>query len=194
LNFWVIDQDVASASVRCGALRHAWTVWCDLREDEIMKLAQTIMVLGVASVALTANNALAEKCNGYAMTKSMKPILMRETPDGAKVKWYTSEGIFFVANPQNHPANGVNRICAGGLQIAPDGKSGSGTGSCTYADMDGDVYHLIWNSTFGKGTWKIVGGTGKFEKFTGNGTYKLAKRYQNSLGTSTWEGECNLAK
>ena len=152
------------------------------------------IVLGILLVIPLASQALAEKCNGYVISKSLKPIFMREAPDGSKISWYSSEGIFVVLNPANHPANGVNRICGGGLKIEPDGKSGWGMGSCSYTDMEGDVYHLSWQSTFVEGTWKIEGGTGKFEKFAGQGTFKPAKRFQNSWGTSIWEGECSLGQ
>jgi len=159
-----------------------------------VKIVMGAAVFGIAAVALVASDALAEKCSGYVVSKASSPILMREAPDGSKVQWHSGEGIFVVASPDNHPANGVNRVCGGGLKIAPDGKSGWGMGSCSYTDMDGDVFHLSWQSTFVEGTWNIEGGTGKFEKFTGHGTFRPAKRYQNFWGTSTWEGECSLAE
>jgi hypothetical protein len=161
-----------------------------------MKVVKTIVVLGATMVALAANEALAEKCNGHVISKPLKPILMREAPDGSKVQWFSSEGMFVVANPNNHPANLVNRVCGGGFKITPDGKSGSGKGSCSYADLDGDVFHLAWQSTFTEGTWEIVEGTGtgKFKNFSGQGIFRPMKRFENFWGGSTWEGECNLPK
>ncbi len=159
-----------------------------------MKIVKTIIVLGAAAVALAANDVLAEKCSGYVVSTPLKPILLREASDGSKVQWFSSEGIFIVARPENHPADRVNRVCGGGFKVVPDGKSGSGMGSCSYTDMDGDVFHLAWQSTFTEGTWKIVGGTGKFEEFSGHGTFKPAKRFEKFWGSSTWEGECDLPK
>jgi len=149
-------------------------------------------VLGAIVVALAATDALAEKCSGYVTSKALDPILMREAPDGSKVVWISSEGTFIVSEPANHPANLVNRVCGGGFKIAPDGKSAAAVGTCSYADMDGDAFHLSWQSTFVEGTWKILGGTGKFEKFTGQGTFRPAKKYDNSWSVSMWEGECSL--
>ena len=159
-----------------------------------MKMLKTIVVLGIATFGFTANDAFAAKCNGHVISKPLNPIFLREAPDGSKVQWLSSEGIFIVSNPANHPANWVNRVCGGGFKIAPDGKSGAGEGSCSYADLDGDVFHLGWQSTFAEGTWRIVEGTGtgKFTNFSGRGTFRPKKRFENFWGGSTWEGECNL--
>lgn len=159
-----------------------------------MNMLKTIIVLGSAAIWSTANGAMAEKCNGHVISKPLSPILLRAAPDGSKVQWFSSEGIFIVTNPENHPANWTNRVCGGGFKVAPDGKSGTGIGSCTYADLDGDIFHLAWQMTFTGGTWSITEGTGtgKFTKLSGHGTFKPKKRFDNQWGGSTWEGECNL--
>jgi hypothetical protein len=159
-----------------------------------MTISKCAVVLGVTLSTFIATNARAEKCNGYVVSKAHAPITMREAPDGSKVKWLSSEGLFIVLSPANHPANMVNRICAGGMKIASDGKSGAAVGTCTYTDMAGDVFHLSWQSGFAEGTWEIVGGTGKFAGMTGNGKFWPSKRFDNHWGKSTWEGECNLAQ
>lgn len=159
-----------------------------------MKFVKSFLVLSSAMIALAANDALAEKCNGYVISEPLKPILLRKAADGSKVMWMSSEGVFIVAKPANHPANLVGRVCGGGFKIAPDGKSGSGQGSCAYADHDGDAFHLNWQTTFIAGTWKLAGGTGKFENFSGEGTFRPSKKFENMWSSSTWEGECNLRK
>ena len=159
-----------------------------------MTFIKKIALIGATTIALSSNEALAEPCNGHVISKPLPSILLKEAPDGSKATWVSSEGLFIVASPQDHPANWVNRVCGGGFKIAPDGKSGEGMGTCVYADMDGDVFHLAWESTFVEGTWKITGGTGKFENISGSGTFKPKKRYDNSWGGSTWEGECNLGE
>ena len=157
---------------------------------------KSAVALGFALTAFTANDAWAEKCNGYVVSKALSPITMREAPDGSKVKWIGSEGLFIVLNPVNHPANMVNRICAGGIKIAADGKSGAAAGSCTYTDMAGDVFHLSWQSGFTEGTWKIVSGTGtgKFASLSGSGKFWPSKRFDNQWGKSSWEGRCGFAQ
>jgi hypothetical protein len=159
-----------------------------------MKAIKSMVALSVVVVALTATDALAEQCSGYVTSKALDPILMREAPDGSKVVWISSEGIFIVSEPADHPANLVNRVCGGGFKIASDGKSAAAVGTCSYADLEGDAFHLSWQSTFVEGTWTISGGTGKFEKFTGQGTFRPAKKYDNSWSVSMWEGECSLPK
>ena len=157
-----------------------------------MKSIKYLAVLSLAIASSSANDAWAEKCNGYVTSKALDSIIMQEAPDGSKVQWVGSEGIFIVLNPVDHPANLANRICAGGMKIAPDGKSGAAVGSCTYTDKEGDVFHLNWQSGFTEGTWEIVSGSGKFAGTTGSGMFWPSKRYSNLWGTSTWEGECDL--
>jgi hypothetical protein len=159
-------------------------------------ILNSLAALGLALTVFTADDAWAEKCNGYVISKAFAPITMREAPDGSKVKWISSEGLFIVLNPTDHPANMVNRICAGGIKIAPDGKSGAAVGSCTYTDMEGDVFHLNWQSGFTEGTWEFVSdtGTGKFTGISGRGKFWPSKRFDNQWGKSTWEGECSFAQ
>jgi hypothetical protein len=161
-----------------------------------MKTLNSVAALSLVLTTFVSNNAWAEKCNGYAISKALAPITMREAADGSKVKWIGSEGLFIVLNPADHPANMVNRICAGGIKIAPDGKSGSAVGSCTYTDMEGDVFHLNWQSGFTEGTWEFVSdtGTGKFTGISGKGKFWPSKPFDNQWGPSTWEGECSFTK
>jgi len=159
-----------------------------------MKIVKTIAVLGMATIALATNEARAEPCNGHVVSKALPSILMREAPDGSKVIWVSSEGLFVVDQPEDHPANWVNRICGGGMKMAPDGKSGAGMGTCSYADMGGDVFHLTWQLSPSGGTWQVTSGTGKFEKMSGSGTFTPRKRYDNHWGASTWKGECSFGE
>ena len=57
-----------------------------LREGKIMKFVKIGAVLGTVTVALAANDALAEKCSGYVVSKPLPPIALRDAPDGSKVK------------------------------------------------------------------------------------------------------------
>ena len=159
-----------------------------------MNTLKSVAALSLALAVFATNNAWAEKCNGYVISKALAPITMREAPDGSKVKWVGSEGVFVVLNPPNHPANLVNRVCAGGIKIAPDGKSGAAAGSCAYTDMVGDVFHLNWQSGLSEGTWEIVSGSGKFAGLAGNGKFWPSKRFDNLWGTSIWEGECSFTQ
>jgi hypothetical protein len=62
--------------------------------------------------------------------------------------------------------------------------------------MEGDVFHLNWQSGFTEGTWEIVSntGTGKFMGISGKGKFWPSKRFDNQWGPSTWEGECGFSK
>ena len=152
-----------------------------------MKFVKFGAVLGAVTIALAANDALAEQCSGYVVSKPLPPIALRDAPDGSKVKWFSSEGIFIVDSPKDHPANRVNRVCGGGFKIAADGKSGLGVGSCTYTDFAGDVFHLSWQSTFIEGTWKIIGAQE-------NSRTSLAKAHSSQPRGSRISGAARLGK
>lgn len=151
-----------------------------------------LVVFATALFGLVAVDASAEPCSGHVISKPLPTITLREAPDGSKAVWVSSEGLFIVSKPKNHPANWVNRVCGGGMKIAANGQGAAGEGSCSYADMDGDIFHLAWQLSASKGTWQVTSGTGKFEDMSGSGTFKPMKRYDNLWGGSTWEGECNL--
>src|SRR5690242_16739169 len=58
----------------------------------------------------------------------------------------------------------VSGECVGSLMTTPDGKT-QAAGSCARRDKEGDVLNEEWVSNDGtgnRGTWKNVGGTGKF--------------------------------
>ena len=73
-----------------------------------MKIVKTIAVLGMPPRSRwQTNEARAEPCNGHVVSKALPSILMREAPDGSKVIWVSSEGLFVVStNPKTTPRTG----------------------------------------------------------------------------------------
>jgi hypothetical protein len=80
--------------------------------------------------------------------------------------------------------------CAGALTTASDGKM-QGHGHCIRKDKDGDVYNEQWNLAPGadKGSWILVGGTGKYAKMTGEGWWQVAMS-QGKASAVRWVGTC----
>lgn len=70
--------------------------------------------------------------------------------------------------------------CAGKYEYMPD-KTWKGSGGCTATFPGGDKVFLTWEESSASKEWpyKVTGGTGKFEKASGGGTYS----YENLTDT-----------
>ncbi len=85
----------------------------------------------------------------------------------------------------------VSGECIGSFLTTPDGKTQS-SGYCARKDKDGDVLNEEWVSTDtagDKGTWKLVGGTGKFARAAGTAQWEFIQ-LQGKMGAVRWVGNC----
>jgi hypothetical protein len=73
--------------------------------------------------------------------------------------------------------------CAGKYEYMPDG-SWKGSGTCTYIYKGGDTLKDSWEegSHLKEYTYKNTGGTGKYQKASGGGTYTLEELTHTLLG------------
>ena len=81
--------------------------------------------------------------------------------------------------------------CGGTLLTTADGKI-QGWGHCARKDKDGDVLNEAWVLPLGtepKGTWKNVGGTGKYANAAGTGSFEVVMS-QGKMGAVHWVGNC----
>ena len=81
--------------------------------------------------------------------------------------------------------------CVGTFLATPDGKL-SGSGSCARADKDGDVLNEEWikpAATEFKGTWRNVGGTGKYASNAATAQWQGIMS-QGKMGAVRWTGTC----
>ena len=88
----------------------------------------------------------------------------------------------------NHLASGE---CIGAFITSLDGKT-NGRVWCARRDKDGDVLYeeSVTNGGNGmKGTWKNVGGTGKFAKASGSAEWEVTL-LQGKLASVRWSGDC----
>jgi hypothetical protein len=91
-------------------------------------------------------------------------------------------------NAPNHLASGE---CIGSFLTKPDGKTDARV-FCARRDKDGDVLNEEAMSVGGdgsKGTWKNVGGTGKFKNATGNAQWEVIP-LQGKMAAVRWAGNC----
>jgi hypothetical protein len=64
-------------------------------------------------------------------------------------------------------------------------------GECSGADRDGDVYNEQWNLAPGaeKGSWKLVGGSGKYAGISGSGWWQVIMS-EGKMAAVQWVGTC----
>lgn len=85
----------------------------------------------------------------------------------------------------------VSGECVGSFLTTPDGRT-QGSGTCARRDRDGDVLNEEWVTTggsAGKGTWKNVGGTGKFSGAADTAQWEFMP-LQGKMGAVRWVGNC----
>jgi hypothetical protein len=114
----------------------------------------------------------------YEITKGTKMAVWR----GASVT---------ISDDASAPYHMVVGECIGTLIYNPDG-TGQGSGFCARADKDGDVLNEEWVRFYGtesKGTWKNVGGTGKFAKAANTAKWEDIWE-QGKAGATRWVGDC----
>jgi hypothetical protein len=96
-----------------------------------------------------------------------------------------------VSDDQSAAFHLISGECVGSFLTGPDGKT-QGSGSCARRDRDGDVLNEEWVTTGGsggKGTWKNVGGTGKFASAANSGQWEF-NPLQGKMAAVRWTGNC----
>lgn len=96
-----------------------------------------------------------------------------------------------VSDDPNAPYHLAAGECIGQLLVTPDGKT-QGGGSCARKDKDGDVLNEEWVLPAGtefKGTWKNVGGTGKYANAADTAQWQVIMS-QGKMGAVRWMGNC----
>lgn len=96
-----------------------------------------------------------------------------------------------VGDDSSAPYHMVSGECIGTFLTGPDGKT-QASGYCARRDKDGDVLNEEWVATDGagaKGTWKLVGGTGKFARATGTAQWEFTQ-LQGKMAAVRWVGNC----
>jgi hypothetical protein len=149
-----------------------------------------LVVLGMLAAACASPGiGLAAKCSGYNVNHmiSWEPI---ELSKGETLTTFKHSSIFVSDDPNStyHLAAGE---CGGTLITAADGTI-QGGGNCSRKDKDGDIYHEQWTFPAGKefkGTWKLVGGTGKYSNATGAGSWEVVMS-QGKMAAVKWLGTC----
>ena len=155
-----------------------------------MKTTKKLVCLGCLAVGFVSPAvSFADKCAGNNINNlvSWEPTEIGKGTTLAIMR-ITSVSVSDDPSAANHLVSGE---CVGSFLTGPDGKT-QGSGSCARRDKDGDVLNEEWVSTDGagaKGTWKNVGGTGKFAKAASTGQWEFTQ-LQGKMASVRWVGNC----
>jgi hypothetical protein len=150
---------------------------------KIICLASVLLACGVPSISL------AGKCAGTNINNTMawEP---NEIAKGTTLAIFRATSVT-VGDDQSAIYHLVSGECVGSFLTTPDGTT-QGSGSCARKDKDGDVLNEEWmtvGGTGGKGTWKHVGGTGKFAGARNTGQWEF-NALQGKMAAVRWTGNC----
>jgi len=147
-------------------------------------LKRIALVLMASALCIASGVSFAAKCAGTNINNlvSWEPT---EIEKGTKLSTLRITSVTVNDDPKapNHLVSGE---CIGSLLIKPDGKTAR-------KDKDGDVLNEEAWSTDGdgsKGTWKNVGGTGKFRNATGTAQWEVIP-LQGKMAAVRWAGDCS---
>ena len=142
----------------------------------------------VVSIALPSIAFAADNCSGYYL-ETNETTESTEIAKGTTLLSFRSTNIGVTDNP-NDPMNMTAGECSGAGIVTPDGKF-QGRGLCVRKDKDGDVFMWQWDAPAGaqRGTWAVVGGTGKFANTKNSGWYEPSLS-QGKMSGGRWGGTC----
>jgi hypothetical protein len=155
-----------------------------------MKTAKKLIYLSLLA-AWCAGPAvsLAGKCAGTNIN-TMLSWEPNEISKGTTLTTFRHTSVI-VSDDVSAPYHLLAGECIGAFLGTPDGKM-QGSGSCARKDKDGDVLNeefVMPAGTDFKGTWKLVGGTGKFANAAGTAQWQVIMS-QGKMGAVRWVGNC----
>ena len=99
---------------------------------------------------------------------------------------YEMHGVLAQDSEGNFPASSASTRCVGSFH-AIKGAFNNNSGFCVYMDAEGDQWFSTYDSAGqigqGKGTYTIVGGTGKYQGISGGGEFTYTDMRPVSEGT-----------
>ena len=151
-----------------------------------------VVLLMVCCVLMLGGAAGAETYElSGASTWNPESVSTMTLPDGRILTRQTLRGTAIADDP-NTPLSMASQDCMFTTVTAADGKSFNTGGSCDGVDKDGDVYWAVGTASEEGGTWRYIGGTGKFEGLEGGGTYQLALEWPDGKVMATWDGKATM--
>ena len=156
-----------------------------------MKTSRFILWFGVIAASCAGPSvSFAGKCAG---TNINNTVTWEETEIGKGSKLATWRGTsVIVSDDPRAPYHLASGECIGSFLTNPDEKTRA-VGSCARRDKDGDVLYEEWittDATGNKGTFKNVGGTGKYVNAAGTAQWEQLPPLQGKMSAVRWVGNC----
>ena len=151
-----------------------------------MKRTRSIIAAGVFLI-FGASLAYADNCTGL-------DVQVMQTKEKTELgKGHTIEIVKLYSQMVStdwSKRNGTTGECSGAVLLTPDGKW-QAQGYCAWRDKDGDTYNTSWHKApmDMAGTWKQLGGTGKFAGTQDSGWWQSAWT-DGVMSANTWGGTC----
>jgi len=129
----------------------------------------------------------ADNCSGYYVNVGLSGE-SAEQAGGNSLAMFRAVSIN-ITDDKNHPLNMSVGDCVGTALTA--GAKTDASGRCTRKDKEGDLYSYEWVIPAGadKGTWKFVGGTGKYASAKWSGWWQQTMAEGKAVG-GIWGGNC----
>ena len=153
-----------------------------------MKRVLTYTVTAAAVLVVAASMAIAGEVGGNNFAVA-KPATTTELPNGMTYATTGNSTVCTTTDP-NHPLNQASGDCDGACIIDANGNS-TCMGSCTWVDSDGHLAFFTWTG-LDKGSWRLVGGSGKYAHATGRGTWEGTGTYPGGIMRNTWQGDIDI--
>ena len=154
--------------------------------ESLQKAVNAVRCAMAVSLAVGYSQvSAADNCSGYdaEVNKSYEQI---ELSKGNVVSSFTNHSII---TSQDYPiANGEMGECYGTWLVTTEGLS-MGSGFCAWKDKDGDTEYAQWEANAEAGTWKDLGGTGKWAGKHYSGWSKMAAK-DGKMSLVRWGGNC----
>jgi hypothetical protein len=160
---------------------HGW--WGHMGRRRMMKKR---VLAYVALTVITAPAYAADDCTGQDFSTNL-------SAENSDYKGHVLT-VFRNANTVTSPNSIYNNAigeCSGVMLKNPDGKL-EGMGYCVRNDKDGDTETLRWTLPAGatRGTWQMIGGTGKFAKTQAHHGWWEGSFSDGKVSINNWGGNC----
>jgi hypothetical protein len=153
-----------------------------------MKLTKMVAPSLAVFMLFAGATGQAATCSGVNINNALL-FESNELADGTTLSTLRLSSVH-VSEDTSSPLHLAAGECSGALTTTPDGKT-QGQGYCMRKDRDGDVYNEQWNLAPGaeKGSWKLVGGSGKYAGISGSGWWQVIMS-EGKMAAVQWVGTC----
>lgn len=141
---------------------------------------------GFLATLLFSPTTFADDGQGQALYEP-KVLETVNLEDGTVITRTSTSG-FVISSDAENPFDMVNQHCSGTNVLAPGQSEPTAYGYCEGLDNDGDVFFISWATGPEGNTWRLLGGTGKFDGISGGGTSEVTNTWADGKYVIDWQG------